>query len=216
MQVARDAGALFFERVLLFEALQAATGAKPGGRALDFGCGTGRLTEAMCAHARSVIGYDISPGMLAEARKRGGRALYVNTLPDGPFDWINSFIVFQHIPPARGLPLIQALMDRLGPGGLVSLHVTIWREAHLREPVDTGLKRLLAPLLQRLRMARLPKGAIRMYDYDLSAVVAALNRAGVGDLTLVPTDHGGHHGVILLGMRAKRPGPASATSKDPA
>src|SRR5581483_1902212 len=34
-----------------------ATGVKPGGRALDFGCGAGRLTEAMCAYATSVCGY---------------------------------------------------------------------------------------------------------------------------------------------------------------
>jgi len=41
-----------------------------------------------------------------------------------------------------------------------------------------------------------------MYDYDLSQVVERLNRAGIGELALVPTDHGGHHGVILLGTKA--------------
>jgi hypothetical protein len=41
-----------------------------------------------------------------------------------------------------------------------------------------------------------------MYDYDLSQVVERLNRAGIGELALAPTDHGGHHGVILLGMKA--------------
>src|SRR5690349_3760843 len=78
--------------------ITAATGAAPKGRALDFGCGAGRLAEAMSAHVDAVIGYDVSPGMLEKARERGGRATYVNDLPDGPFDWINSFIVFQHIP----------------------------------------------------------------------------------------------------------------------
>ncbi len=182
--------------------LKAATGISPGGRALDFGCGAGRLAEAMTTHAASVTGYDISPGMLDEARKRGGKAAYVGTLPDGPFDWINSYIVFQHIPPERGLALIDDLLARLAPGGLVSLHVTVWRDAHLREPSASGLKALLRPLVRRWRVARLPKGTIRMYDYDLSAVVERLNRAGVGELGLVPTDHGGHHGVILLGQRA--------------
>ena len=182
--------------------LKAATGKPAGGQALDFGCGAGRLTEAMTAYAHPVTGFDISPGMLAEARKRGGKAAYVDTMPDGPFDWINSFIVLQHIPPDRGLALIDDLLARLAPGGLISLHVTIWREAHLKEPSASGLKRLLRPLARRWRVAQLPKGTIRMYDYDLSQVVERLNRAGIGELTLVPTDHGGHHGVILLGMKA--------------
>jgi SAM-dependent methyltransferase len=181
--------------------LKAATGRQPRGRALDFGCGAGRLAEAMTRYATSVIGYDISPGMLDEARKRGGKATYVATLPDGPFDWINSFIVFQHIPPERGLALIDDLMARLAPGGLVSLHVTIWRDAHLRGSANP-LVRLLRPLLRRWRVANLPKGAIRMYDYDLSQVVERLNRAGVAGLTLAPTNHGGHHGVVLLGRKA--------------
>ena len=182
--------------------LKAATGKSASGRALDFGCGAGRLTEAMTAYAQPVTGFDISPGMLAEARKRGGKATYVDAMPDGPFDWINSFIVLQHIPPDRGLALIEDLLARLAPGGLISLHVTIWREAHLKEPSASGLKRLLRPLVRRWRVAQLPKGTIRMYDYDLSQVVERLNRAGIGELTLVPTDHGGHHGVILLGTKA--------------
>jgi SAM-dependent methyltransferase len=182
--------------------LKTATGRKAAGRALDFGCGTGRLAEAMTAYAEDVTGFDISPGMLAQARKRAGKARYVDVLPDGPFDWINSFIVVQHIPPERGLGLMQDLLARLAPGGLVSLQVTIWRDAHLKERPATGLNRLLRPLVHRWRLARLPAGAIHMYDYDLSAVIERLNRAGVGEVSLVPTDHGGHHGVILLGMKA--------------
>jgi SAM-dependent methyltransferase len=182
--------------------LKAITGSKAAGRALDFGCGTGRLAEAMTACAKDVTGFDISPGMLAHARQRGGKATYVDALPDGPFDWINSFIVLQHIPPERGLKLIEDLLARLAPAGLVSLHVTIWRDAHLKEPPATGLKALLRPLVRRWRQSRLPAGASHMYDYDLSAVLERLNRAGVGEVSLVPTDHGGHHGVILLGQKA--------------
>src|SRR5512140_2314417 len=44
------------------------TGAPPSGRALDFGCGVGRLAEAMTAYAQRVTGLDISPGMLEVAR----------------------------------------------------------------------------------------------------------------------------------------------------
>jgi SAM-dependent methyltransferase len=178
----------------LAEALRRTTGAPPGGRALDFGCGAGRLTEAMCAHAETVTGYDISPGMLERARARGGRASYVDRLPDGPFDWINSLIVFQHIPPQRGLMLLEALLERLAPGGHVSLHVTTWREPDLTPAEPRGWRRLVPTRPH-------PAGTIIMYDYDLSQVCRRLTQAGVGEMTLVPTDHGGHHGVIVLGRR---------------
>ncbi len=184
--------------------LERATGARPSGRALDFGCGAGRLTEAMTAYVVEVTGYDISPGMLDKARQRGGRAGYVGELPAGPFDWINSFIVFQHIPPARGMVLLEALLARLAPGGLVSLHLTIWREPHLKPAAPAGWRRFAGPLIALRRKLR-PQapGAIMMYDYDLSAVVEACNRAGIADLTLVATDHGGHHGAIVLGRKAQ-------------
>jgi SAM-dependent methyltransferase len=185
----------------LVEKLEQTTGVRPSGRALDFGCGAGRLTEAMCAHAGEVTGYDISPGMLEKARARGGRATYTDVLPDGPFDWLNSFIVFQHIPPERGMALMAELLTRLAPRGHVSLQVTIWREPHLEPARARGWRRLAAPLLRPLRRDP-PTGAIHMYDYDLSAVVKLLNQAGVEELTLVSTDHGGHHGVIILGRKS--------------
>jgi SAM-dependent methyltransferase len=178
--------------------LKRATGAAPGGRALDFGCGTGRLADAMSAYAQTT-GYDIAPGMLAKARERGGKATYVDQLPDGPFDWINSFIVFQHIPPARGLKLIEDLMARLAPGGHVSLQVTVWRERHLEVPVLKGWRRVVLPLLGRTPPP--PTGVVSMYDYDLGAVLRLLNLAGVEEMSLISTNHGGHHGVIVLGRR---------------
>jgi SAM-dependent methyltransferase len=186
----------------IVEALARTTGGAPGGRALDFGCGTGRLTEAMCAYADQVTGYDISPGMLEKARARGGRAAYVDVAPAGPFDWINSFIVFQHIPPERGLELIGDLLGRLAPGGRVSLQVTVWREPHLQPRRPSGWRRLAGPLLSAWRGRRAKTGLIMMYDYDLSEVVKRFNQAGVAELTLVSTDHGGHHGVILLGRKS--------------
>jgi len=87
----------------MIQTLVKLTGEKPSGPALDFGCGVGRLAEAMAEHVPTT-GLDISPGMLELARRRGGKASYTDTLPDGPFGWINSFIVLQHIPPDRGLP----------------------------------------------------------------------------------------------------------------
>src|SRR5215831_9751330 len=40
----------------------------PRHRALDFGCGVGRLTQALARHFAKVTGIDIAPSMVARAR----------------------------------------------------------------------------------------------------------------------------------------------------
>lgn len=182
--------------------LERATGARPsGGRALDFGCGVGRLAEAMADHADQVVGLDVSPGMLELARQRGGRATYVETLPDGAFDWINSFIVFQHIEPPRGLAILEELLSRLAPGGFVSIQLTTWFEPRHQLNRPSGWRGQLYDRYRRKWLAKHGAGIILMYEYDLSKVTRLLNLAGVEEMRLVSTDHDGHHGVIILGRK---------------
>jgi SAM-dependent methyltransferase len=173
-------------------------GAFSPARALDFGCGVGRLTEAMCAHADQVTGYDISPGMLEEAKRRSaGKAHYVGALPDGPFDWINSWIVFQHIPPARGLELVAELMARLAAGGFISLQFTIYRD----------------PIHDTEAPPDRPVGAVTMFDYDLSEVLRVLHAGGIERMLLDHRDQGGVHAVTIFGRReATSPAPASTSA----
>jgi SAM-dependent methyltransferase len=187
--------------------------------ALDFGCGTGRLTEAMTAYSSKVVGYDISPGMLQEARASGtGKAGYTDQLPDGPFEWINSYIVFQHIPPERGLPLLQQLLARLAPAGFVSLHFTIYRDSLHVVPSKPrpkrayrGWRRIFRPSPPFLRPSPPPDditaandhpcGTVLMFDYDLNRLCEALHSFGIERLHLVHENHGGHHGVKIFGRR---------------
>jgi SAM-dependent methyltransferase len=185
--------------------IEAATGVRPSGRALDFGCGVGRLAEAMTDYAGEVVGLDISPGMLALARGRRGKAVYVDQAPDGPFDWINTFIVLQHIPPERGEAILQDLLSRLAMGGVVSLQLTVWRDADRQWPQATGWRRLFGARRLRRWARRLPVGQILMYDYDLSRVVRLLNQAGIEEMRLVSTNHDGHRGVIILGRKTAEP-----------
>ncbi|HZZ68022.1 MAG TPA: class I SAM-dependent methyltransferase [Phenylobacterium sp.] len=187
------------------EDLKALTGAYPSGRALDFGCGVGRLAEAMTAYADQVTGLDISPGMLALARARGSKVTYVDTLPAGPFDWINSFIVFQHIPPDRGLAILKDLLDRLALGGVISLQLTAWRDENRKWPEETGLRKVFQKQRQVRWLLNLPVGHIHMYDYDLSRVLRLVNQAGIEEMKLVSTNHDGHHGVIILGRKTAEP-----------
>jgi len=192
--------------------MQEATGVRPSGRALDFGCGVGRLTEAMCDYADTVVGCDISPGMLQRARDRRGRAEYVEGMPDGRFSWINSFIVLQHIPPERGMPILETLLGKLEPGGLISIQLTVWLEPRNIHPTPRpGWRGRLDAMAQRRWVEQLQPGVIFMYAYDLSAVVRLVNLAGIDDMRMVSTDHDGHHGVIILGRKSEGQAPASGS-----
>ena len=55
------------------------------GRALDFGCGVGRLTNAMATYFDEVIGVDISSTMIGNAnqlKRRPNCSFQVNKRPD--------------------------------------------------------------------------------------------------------------------------------------
>ncbi len=177
--------------------------------ALDFGCGTGRLSEAMTAYADEVTAYDISPGMLEAARTHSaGKVVYTDELPGGPFNWINSYIVFQHIPPARGYELLAMLLARLAPRGYASLHFNIYRAPEHRPVLPSATP--LSPvrrLIRRLRGIMVPNvpgppaGTVMMYDYDLTQLCEMFNKAGIDRMVLVHEDHDGHHGVKIFGRK---------------
>jgi SAM-dependent methyltransferase len=165
--------------------------------AIDFGCGAGRLTEAMTAYCDTAIGVDVSPGMIEEARRNGGgRARYELEFPDAQVDWVNSYIVFQHIPPARGMALLERLLDRVEPNGFASLHFTIYRDGVVAKGDAWQQIRIMWN-----RMTA-PKGVVLMYDYDLAQICRLFHARGMQRLSMVHTDHGGHHGVIIFARRA--------------
>ena len=177
-------------------------GWRTAARALDFGCGVGRLSLAMGRWASSVTGHDISPGMLRLARERAGATAnlrFTEEFPRGPFDWINSFIVFQHIPPDRGMELLERILYELAEDGVLTLHFTLYRDAALAPRARTGLGRTLRRLLGR--PGPTPVGSIMMFDYDLGAIAKRLNAHGVNDIRLIHTNHGGHHGAQIIGRR---------------
>jgi len=97
-------------------------------QALDFGCGVGRLTNALARRFDEVIGIDISQEMITLARRLASRENCSFELSTGAdlqqfgsasFDFVYSSLVLQHLPRRR---LVQAYLGEflrvLRPGGL--------------------------------------------------------------------------------------------------
>lgn len=121
-------------------------------RALDFGCGAGRLSQALAEHADAVVGVDVSAPMLDTARsldRSDGRCEFVlndapdlRRFPDDSFDLVYTALVLQHLP----RPVIEGYLAEfarvLAPGGTAVLHCStsplwtvkgaIWRLAPSR------------------------------------------------------------------------------------
>jgi SAM-dependent methyltransferase len=173
---------------------------------LDFGSGLGRLSFAMATKCAQVTGIDIAPGMRAEAeRQRVERGIqnvqFLETAPQGQsFDWINSYIVLQHIVPAKGYEILRELLGSLAPGGWTSIQLTFAHDYRDLTSLqrDTYAFAYDGERAVALEFRHTPVGEMSMYDYDMNKVLFIFARAGIGTIKLVHTDHGGVHGFWIF------------------
>jgi SAM-dependent methyltransferase len=98
-------------------------------RALDFGCGLGRLTRALAGRFEHCVGVDVSEAMIAAARRlnadRPRCEFVLNTRPDlsafddASFDLVYSSIVLQHLPAEADVErLIREFVRLVSPTGI--------------------------------------------------------------------------------------------------
>lgn len=99
------------------------------GRALDFGCGLGRMTRALADHFDECVGVDISDEMIRGARDANAeignvsfvvnRADDLSRFDDASFDLVYSMIVLQHVPDQGAIEsYVREFCRILRPGGL--------------------------------------------------------------------------------------------------
>ena len=138
-------------------------------RALDFGCGVGRLTQALCDHFDSCHGVDISEQMIAQSReynKHGDRCVYhVNEAEDlaqfesNHFSFVFTAIVLQHIHPEYSKKYLCEFMRILKPGGKLVFQLPVHRidrspESVTPAPAEAvggGLKKSLGKIYYGLK-----------------------------------------------------------------
>jgi SAM-dependent methyltransferase len=98
--------------------------------ALDFGCGVGRLTRAMAESFAAVVGVDVAPGMIEQARRLNAdrptcsfvlnASDHLGFADDQSFDFVYSDIVLQHVPTEAMIErYVKEFVRVLRPGGLL-------------------------------------------------------------------------------------------------
>lgn len=146
---------------------------EPCARALDVGCGTGRITRCLAARCREVIGIDPAPEMVRVARERAaalGNVRFECTgleefdAPPGSFDAVVAVLVLHHVPLR---PSLARLRELLAPGGvLLVLELDAQRGARrlVQEPIAyavSGVRRLVHT--GRWRLPRAARAAWRAH-----------------------------------------------------
>jgi 2-polyprenyl-3-methyl-5-hydroxy-6-metoxy-1,4-benzoquinol methylase len=183
------------------------------GRALDHGCGVGRLSMPLAQNFSEVIGLDISPSMLSEAQSNARELGFANAefaLADdrlsnapGEFDFVTSYMVLQHIRVRRGLRLLSRLLEKVRPGGGFHFHFSIrtdrlgsralwWASHHI-----PGVK-----IWQNIFAGRPWNApAMQMNNYSLNRIVVLLAANGISEFLVATERHAQFVTVSVIGRK---------------
>ena len=185
-------------------------------RALDFGCGVGRLLLPLARRCQEVTGVDVSPSMLDEARRNceaaGARNVEIIQGDDdlsrvaGPFDFVHSYIVLQHIPVERGEKLVRRLASKLAPGGvgMFQFPYTAGRKGFVSKVLYWG--RMKVPggkWALNLVRGRTPTAPVmQMNAYSVTRLLDILWGEGCPEMHVRFSDHDGARGVLVFARKA--------------
>ena len=129
-------------------------GLKPvPGNALDFGCGVGRLTQALCRHFKHCCGIDIAPSMIDLAtrfNRYGARCRYhlnsndsLAAFEDNSWDFIYSNLVLQHMKPEYSKRYVREFVRVLSPEGVLLFQIPA--EPNHAPPAMASVEKLPGP-----------------------------------------------------------------------
>lgn len=167
------------------------------GEALDFGCGVGRATQALCRHFASCWGIDIAPTMIELANTfnvHPDKCRYIlnekqdlSVLDPQRFDFIYSNIVLQHMPPPISLDYISECVRLLAPSGVFVFQLPAKLEREMPflgadgVPIPAPILAADSPLEARIAMFTVPR----------EQVVSAIQDSGGEVLEILTTSPAG-------------------------
>jgi 2-polyprenyl-3-methyl-5-hydroxy-6-metoxy-1,4-benzoquinol methylase len=203
--------------------------AQQRGRALDFGCGVGRVTAPLSETFGNVVGLDISESMVATARRLHAdrpnctfevqRSSDLQQYADGSFDFVLCVLVLQHMSSGEAILRYLAEFSRvLRPGGALVVQLpsvvpaptvpASWRtRAGLRSRAGTFLRRLgVSPQVLYRRLDWVPEMTMTAVPDELTRSTLAAGGTRVVFTTPPDIDRGGTESCIYF---ATRPGAGS-------
>lgn len=185
-------------------------------RAIDFGCGVGRITLPLAKRCETVFGIDISENMLKEARQNSQKldlnnAKFVKGDDDlsevsGEFDFIHSFIVFQHIKPDLGEAIFKKFVEMLSKGGIGALHFTYFNsQSSLMQKIRARFYREF-PWTHKLRnfLRGRNEHFIQMYFYNINRLLLILQENDCHKCQIRFSHHGAEGAVLFFQKRKEK------------
>ncbi|MBN8482442.1 MAG: class I SAM-dependent methyltransferase, partial [Xanthomonadales bacterium] len=164
--------------------LEAAGWPKRRVRALDFGCGAGRVSRALAAHFEHVVGLDVSASMVATARRlnadranlefRENASARLEGIADASIDFVYSMMTLQHIPSSLAHGYVEEFLRVLAPGGVAVFQFVAGADASLRGRMFARLSNRWLNPLRRLAWRR--QAVFEMHALDEPALRRMLAR----------------------------------------
>ncbi len=180
-------------------------------RSLDFGSGVGRVALPIARRSGEVVGVDISTAMIEEAKKNA-EELSIDNITflkgdddlsrlSGEFDFIHSFVVFQHIEPKRGMKILAKLVQHLSKDGIGAL------QFQYENSYATGAQKIRYRLyrdvpgvyaLRNIVLRKKNEPLIPMYPYDLNKIMLFLQKNGCHRCVVKFSDHSVEGALIFF------------------
>ena len=173
-----------------------------GRRAMDFGCGLGRLTQALGRHFDEVVGVDLSASMVERAtrlNRLGDRCQYrVNDRRDlrgfesGSFDLVHSIRTLQLLPAHYVRTYLREFVRLLDRGGVLVVQIPshpVSASVHAR--VLAERYRNQAAGLGRALLRRPSRPLIETHGVGFLDVYRLLAEGGAPPVAILPDRRGG-------------------------
>lgn len=182
---------------------------------LDFGSGVGRLLLPMARHCGRAIGIDVSETMRRLCMQhaldlRIGNVACHDTidhpaLAETGFDWVNSYIVFQHIETSKGYASLRTILGKVRRGGVISIHLTVFKDTKLLNYItdkskyfcvnESGISKI------ETQEPYYNEDAMMMNDYDMTKINIILTEYGFKKIFAEHENQDGMHGYILYSIK---------------
>ncbi len=156
-------------------------------RALDFGCGVGRLTQALCKYFNEIYGVDIAPSMIIHAKKFNKfkkKCTYVlneevnlNIFNDNYFDVIYTNITLQHMKPKFFKKYLIEFLRIISPTGLVIFQLPS-KPAKIKNKIKQTINMIIPKFIFKKFTNKNNNQNIEMYSMRKDKLIKFLNKNG--------------------------------------